>query len=263
MKRSILPFVLSFLAALPLSAASLTVGTYTQTSCFPFGCGPNEALTSYQQLYSASNFTAAGPVDITSLSFFSAANPGGPMGQATYDVYLSSTSVADLAPPMAGNLGADRTLFAHLAFSQYDGHSQIYDSVNDMYFAARCGGNQTAVIAQYSTICDQQPQKLTITGNSASHFDPTAGKNLLMDIVISAPYPGANFHSWANLQAGPNDGMVIWNSNYWSVQGRTGFLASGALVTEFAYDSQAPEPATWASLLGGLVVAAAAARRRR
>ena len=262
MKRTALSLVLPLLAALPLSAATLTVGTYTQTSCFPFGCGPNEALTSYQQLYSASNFTSAGAVDITSLSFFSPENPGGVLGQATYDIFLSSTSVSDLAPPLSGNLGSDRTLFAHLAFSQYDGSSMIYDPVNAMYFPANCGGNQTAVLAQYSTICSQEPQKLTITGNSAFHFDPTQGKNLLMDMVISAPYPGAAFHSWANLEAGANDGMVIWNSNYWSVQGRSSFLASGALVTEFAYDAEAPEPATWLSLLSGLSLAAFARRRR-
>ncbi len=260
MKLQIL--ALPLLAALPLAAASLTVGTYSQTSCFPFGCGPNEALTSYQQLYSASNFTSAGAIDITSLSFFSVENPGGVLGQATYDVYLSSTSVSDLWPPLSGNLGADRTLFAHLAFSQYDGSSQIYDSVNDMYFAARCGGNQTAVLAQYSTICDHEPQKLTITGNSAFHYDPTSGKNLLMDIVISAPYPGAAFNAWANLKAGANDGLVLWNSNVWSTQGHSSMLASGALVTEFAYGGRAPEPATWVSLLGGIALVAGLRRKR-
>jgi hypothetical protein len=90
-------------------AATVTIGT-NQTeldNSYPFGSSGYKG--DYQQVYSSSNFT--GPVEITSIAFFSGIDYPGASITGTYILDLSTTSasVGTMSTTYSANLGANNT----------------------------------------------------------------------------------------------------------------------------------------------------------
>jgi hypothetical protein len=83
-----LGFGVALLAATPAFADSVTIGTYTDRNCAPFGCG----LGSYDyiQLYSASAFSA--PITFDKITFFQSVDFLGPTLTGDYTVSFSTTT---------------------------------------------------------------------------------------------------------------------------------------------------------------------------
>jgi hypothetical protein len=140
-------------------APGVTVGVANQGNCYPFMC--NDSGTDvgpsihYQQVYAASAFS--GPIDISSLTFFqiyALQQFGGTTAvlSGNYQVSLSTTtrSVNGLSTDLPSNIGAD----------------------NKVIFNGALGRTSTA-------------PSFTITASSPFVYDPGAGNNLLLDIVVT------------------------------------------------------------------------------
>lgn len=152
---------LAAVCALPASAASVTVGNHSTANCLPFSCSPSLAVSTYQQVYSATAFS--GPLSFNTISFFHDPQFGsGSMDSASFVISFSTTSKAvdGLEGIGANNVGGDSQ-----AFGTYNVSGNI-------------------------------PSILSFTGNSFS-YNPALG-NLLMNVEIVG---GANTFGGAYFQA--------------------------------------------------------------
>jgi hypothetical protein len=103
-----------FVLVAPLACADVVVGlpaTPGDGNCIPFGCAYSTQGTEYQQLYSASQFTA--PITITELEFYDTdLNSGATaMNSGLWTISLSTTSAGwnTLSATFANNIGANNT----------------------------------------------------------------------------------------------------------------------------------------------------------
>ena len=154
---------LNGIAALTLSAASITVGVNNGGNAFPFG-GPAFGLgTHYQEAYDSSLFS--GPISITGLDFFRSG--AGNLYAGTYQLSLStiSAAVSSLWGSSFATLGGDNTVFSTVALS------------------------------------GAAPSILSFTGNPFLYIP--ANGNLLLDIVISNPVGGSETSYFQDVGPGP------------------------------------------------------------
>ncbi|WP_372785405.1 PEPxxWA-CTERM sorting domain-containing protein [Phenylobacterium sp.] len=201
-----------------------------------------------QQIYDASYF--AGPTQITGLSF--RAYPGAaPSGFFSNTVNVSNLTVALSNTMVSANEA-----------------SGAQPSTN---FAANEGANLTTVFSGAVTLSTaatgQGPQPFDYTVNFTTPFlyDPSGG-NLLVDFLIpqGATVSGSGFGFLTFDTANDlNDGVT----SVVNLQGPgpAGTLSTAAAITQFHTASAAavPEPASWALMIGGMLMTGGALRARR
>jgi hypothetical protein len=184
--------------------APITLGVADQGNCYPFMCNDSGTASGesihYQQVYAASAFS--GPIDISSLTFFQvfAQQFGGTTAVLTgnYKVSLSTTtrSVSGLSTDLASNIGAD----------------------NKVIFDGPLGGTSTA-------------PSFTITASSPFVYNPSAGNNLLLDIVVTNQ---ANVPNFSGNGYNDADGTATSTTRAYAFLGAgTGTVDAIALVTRF------------------------------
>jgi hypothetical protein len=216
-------------AASPVAAQTVTVGAHTADNCIPFGCAGFFGITTitrYQEVFTAAAFSGAGgPIDIVALTFFNSFNPTGLFSNATYSIFLSTTSVAvgALSTNLSSNVGANNAAFATVTTSGSPTGSQV-----------------------------------TFTGTPFL-YNPLQG-NLLMDILLSAVGPDGSNGTIASFQA---EEVVNQVSRAFTEGNGTVITGGSGLVTRFTYSpvTSTPEPATLSLLATGL--AGLATWRRR
>ncbi len=158
LKRLCATLVLVALGAVAPANAQVVVPDVPPVTgnCFPFGC--DFGGDRYQQIYSATAFSSAFSISEISFSLSS----GGPLNSGTFDIYLSTTSVAVGALSDAdfdSNRGADNTLFGSFVL----------------------GGAAPAILSF----------------GGLFNYDPSMG-NLLMDIQVTGLVPGNSFFDRAD-----------------------------------------------------------------
>jgi hypothetical protein len=213
------------LLAVALTRSATAQTTVTAGSATDQNCFPFGCMLDggqYQQVYAASIFGSS-PFSISSLTFFAAVYAAN--GQ-TFDIRLSTTlrAVNGLSKNLATNVGADEQLF---------GTFTPTGTANGQF---------------------------TFTGN-AFVFDPTAGGNLLLSILVHGS-PGLS-QTQASTWSDPTMSRAFdWDG----VAGNSRpDIDDAALVTQFGRTpvTATPEPATIALVASGLAGVAGYRRRRR
>jgi hypothetical protein len=205
-------------SASALFGGSITVGVNNGGNGAPFGAFSG---TRYQEAYSGSLFSS--PIAITGIDFFQSGAVGTLRG-ATYQLSLStiSASVNSLSNVnFDSNLGPDNAIFATLALS----------------------GNA--------------PSVLIFTGGPFS-YDPSQGKNLLLDMKITNPTSGATAFFKDENGSGPS---TIARYQDAGLFGTVGY----GLVTQFdsGAATSAPEPGTFVLLSVALIGMAGSISQKR
>jgi hypothetical protein len=226
MKKAIFCLVLC-LVALPVLADTIILGNPPDPgsgNSFPFGSAYN---AEYQQVYANSAFSGA--ISITDIYLYNTQfNSGaGSTPSGTYTINLSSTTagVGSLSGSFAANEGADET--------------QVFNGS----------------IAQSWNF----GQTLDIHLSTAFTYDPTTGKNLLMDVVGNGISTPANIYFDVSSN-GPFQ-RVYCSSGIACGQNGVADASGYGLVTGFGY-SQVPEPGTLVMMGTGLIGVVGAIRRR-
>src|SRR5712691_7699291 len=95
-----------------LSASTITVGAFNNSTCFPFSCAGSSPVTRYQQVYASSAFFGNAYIDNISFAVASSLNNNN-VDPATFKIYLSTTpeAVTGLSSNLSSNVGADDSLF--------------------------------------------------------------------------------------------------------------------------------------------------------
>jgi tetratricopeptide (TPR) repeat protein len=137
------------------NAPLLVLGKPSQQNCAPFGCPwllteARPPLVGFQQVYDASGFGTQ-PILIAAITFYAKLGRPGTITPATYTFRLANTDAR------VGGLGHDR--------NQNLGRDAV------VFWSGVLGGDVS--------------DSFTITGTTPFPFDPSAGKNLLLDIGIS------------------------------------------------------------------------------
>ena len=137
------------------NAPVLILGKPSQQGCAPFGCPwllteARPPLAGFQQVYDAGGLGAR-PIVITAITFYARLDRPGTITPATYTFRLANTDAR------VGGLGHDR--------NQNLGRDAV------VFWSGVLGGDVS--------------DSFTITGTTPFPFDPSAGKNLLLDIGIS------------------------------------------------------------------------------
>jgi hypothetical protein len=227
MKKILFCLVLC-LIAVPVFADTIIIGNPPDPgsgNSFPFGSAYN---AEYQQVYGNSNFSG-GPISITDIYLYNtqydSGSPSTPSG--TYTVSLSSTTagVGSLSGSFSANKGADNT--------------QVFNGS----------------IAQSWAFGDT----LDIHLSTAFTYDPTSGKNLLMDVVGNGISTPGNIYFDVNSNAGFQ--RVYCSGGIDCGEGGTVDAPGYGLVTGFGY-SQVPEPGTLVMMGTGLIGVVGMIRRR-
>jgi len=137
------------------STRKVVVGEPSDPNCEPFGCpwmltDARPPLVAYQQVYAASAFGTT-PVRITALTFYAKLGRSVAITHATYTFRLASTDAR------VGNVSHDR--------------NQNLNGDAVLFWSGPLDGDVSG--------------SFTITGARSFVFDPSAGKNLILDIGIS------------------------------------------------------------------------------
>ncbi len=227
MKKAIFCLVLC-LVALPVLADTIIIGNPPDPgsgNSFPFGSAYN---AEYQQVYANSAF-GSGAISITDIYLYNTQYDSGasstPTG--TYTVSLSSTTagVGSLSGSFSANKGADNTQVFNGSISQ----SWAFGDTLDIHLS------------------------------TAFTYDPSSGKNLLMDVVGNGISTPANIYFDVNSN-GPfqrvycSSGIACGDNG---VADNPGY----GLVTGFGYNT-VPEPGTLVMMGTGLLGAVGMIRRR-
>lgn len=121
-KFMIVAAALAAVAAVPVHAATLIVGTGTGSNVFPFGGADGGDKTQYQQVYDKGVFAA--PISIRSVSF-QRTSGGSTLATGTVTLSASTTSAAvdALSTDFAANIGSNnRTVFSGALQPNFDGN---------------------------------------------------------------------------------------------------------------------------------------------
>lgn len=213
--------------AAPGARASVTVGSGSNAgTCYPFGCPSLNAITAYQQVYSATAFS--GVQAINTLSFAKAFGLG-TFDTATYTISLSTTAKSVLGldtDNIWNNVGADNIVLGTFTLS----------------------GAAPLVLSFSGAEFDYDPALGNLLLNVAISNVTTAGPNLLP--ISYAPYFAAD------------QTTSVTSNLYGNVDGyRQGNFA---LITTFdlVTPTNVPEPMT-ASIIGIGLLGMAAVRRHK
>jgi hypothetical protein len=221
--------ILQVLSLTLLLAAAATagpvVGTPTSANCYPFSCGPSDAVTQYLEVYSSAAFS--GPLAINSVSFFRYLDEGSlAMDSATYDISFAVTPVGSSLIP-----GLENNSYSNLAaFGSF-------------------------------TLGDQMSDILTLTGTSSYAYDPSAGDLMMVVNIRDVTNAWGEYSSF--FQADTSEEPLIRRAWTSTQNGAGETNATSALVTEFNIaSSDTPEPASL-GLAGLGLIGVWIARRRR
>ncbi len=234
--------VLVGLSCVPAFASGVTVGQYDGGNCYPFLCFGSDGGTRFQEQFADSAFS--GPLTIERMSLFLDHNEPDVevplMDPAVFAIYFSTSTVGfgSMDANFNNNVGGDNTLFGTF------------------------------------TLQGQMPSTLTLTGANSFTFDPSNGRPLLMDIVVTSigdrACPYCSF-----FQAEWNGSTVLRSfSNQW---GTTTNDASAPVVNfngvfqdatnlgsgETLGGSATPEPGSLVTLALGVGLMRLTFRRRR
>jgi len=101
------------------------------------------------------------------------------------------------------------------------------------------------------------PNVLSLTGSTIT-YDPSNG-DLLMDVSVSGTSFNGQYNSFFNADYTGTDVSRAWFSTIYGAFGDS----TGALQTTFSQSAAAPEPASWAMMVGGFGLVGGAMRARR
>jgi PEP-CTERM motif len=212
------------------TAGTLIVGTpadSTHGNCFPFGCNYDFYVPSgqYQQVYNSSLFS--GPIAITGLEFYNTQEDNGAtaMNTGTFTISLSTTAADwnSLSGSAAANIGSDNT--------------QVF----------------SGSLVQPWAFGDV----LTIAFSTPFTYSPGSGANLLLNVVATGTgQSGAGIYFDGNgYNGGGFDGNTIMGRNF-------GGIVNSGYGLVIGFDTDVPEPATFALIFAGLAGCALLRRKR-
>jgi len=245
------------LTGMILAAGLFAAPAYAGTIIIPGGAGDAQSPTPLnyygsggsqtEQIYSSSFFS--GPTTITGVSF--RAYPGAtPSGFFSNTVSVSNLLVSlgtTTASPNENSGALPSTTFA----SNITGATNVFSGAATLSTAATGSG--------------AQPFDYTVNFSTPYLYNPGSG-NLVLDFLIptGATVSGSGFGFLTFDTANDlNDGVYsVVNIN--SGSAATGTLSTAAAITAFHTAAGAvPEPATWAMMIGGMLVTGSALRKRR
>ncbi|MFC5768951.1 PEP-CTERM sorting domain-containing protein [Thauera sinica] len=130
-------------------AHALVIGEADSAGAFPFG--PNAYLGGYyfQQIYSSASFASA--IDISQISFYNTATPGGTLNSGAYQIYLSTSTL--------GVAGFDTTNGVEYPWLDTS-WTQVYDG----------------------TLPALADGRVDLDLSTTFHYDPNAGSNLVLTV---------------------------------------------------------------------------------
>ncbi len=139
--KSLLLFFLSHALGAAAFGSSIIVGAPGNANdgdCAPFGCA-----LEYQQIYSAGDYAALGPITITALTFFNNNFVPGSIAPANYTISLSTTSAAvdGLDSTFAKNLGPNNAVFFSGALGGLIGPSNQFTITGTPFLYNPASGN--------------------------------------------------------------------------------------------------------------------------
>jgi len=242
-----------FVLAAGLCAAPAFAGTLT----IPGGPGDAQGPTPInyygssgsqtQQIYSSSFFAA--PTEITGVSF--RAYPG-----AAPSFFFSNTvSVSDLVVSLATTTASP---------NENAGAAPSATFANNIGAGAQTVFSGPITLSTAATGVGPQPFDYTVNFTTPFLYNPGAG-NLLLDFLIptGATVSGSGFGFLTFDTANDLNDGVFSVVNISSGGAATGTLSTAAAITQFHTASAVPEPASWAIMMGGLLLTGSALRLRR
>lgn len=198
-------------------AGVITVGVSNSANSLPLGNANTSTgidITRYQQIYGSSAFSTFGSTKwINSLSFFAEA-PAQSISPGSYTLRLSTTSKAVSAPGSSGRTGLSNVLDSNVGLDV------------STLFTGTLEGNTLTFSSE--------------TGE-AFMYDFTKG-NLLLDLFITSQQSNGAFFAASSSRT---DAMSrVWSTNGTTAATEGAVASTVALVTQFGYTDEAPEPPT-------------------
>jgi hypothetical protein len=192
-----------------LSANTITVGAYNNSTCFPFACAGGSPVTRYQQVYAASAFSTNAYIDNISFPVASSLNSNN-VDPATFTVYLSTTPVAvgGLSSDLASNAGPDETFFGTTSIGPtvpnaitFLGRPFIYNPHNGNLLLDVFISGKSANPRGHATL-EEEDISGTVTQSAYINGGPGVTSDIGLVTSFTAPEPGTGLIFSLTLVAG-------------------------------------------------------------